>query len=42
MLRKMEEGDARKVFDSLIGEEKHHLEMLGRLLEERVLLHQDS
>ena len=37
MLRKIGQENARKVFTSVIEEEKHHLSLLGKLLEQRVL-----
>ncbi len=36
MLRTIGQVNARKVFTSLIEEEKHHLSLLGKVLEERV------
>lgn len=36
ILREIEDRNARKVFDVLIREEKHHLSSLGKLLGERV------
>lgn len=36
MLRQIERSDVREIFALLIKEEKHHLSMLGKLLDERV------
>ena len=36
MLRQIDQANARKIFVLLVEEEKHHLSMLGRILEEKV------